>query len=263
MARTAFIGLLGSLLCAGALMAQPVLKVKANTIVDGNQSSTITVASGQIVSFTNPIPSYYAYVNYIIENLGNQTLTISASYNCENNIWSCEGPPATIAPNHTAQITMTFGGTGQIPGANPLGSVNLTTNAGSFVLEFQGIEGADPTMTIVSGDGINITAQSQPYTYLYPTTTVGVPVSRVFTFTDTANNSVALNVYNYVLTPVIGSCFSLISGTLPDTIYYGSPDAVRYRMQSGSAGTCESTISFYTNASAFPTFSWTLKGTVN
>src|ERR1700732_3062027 len=263
MARTAFIGLLCFLFWAGALFAQPALNVKANTIVNGVQSSTITVSSGQIVSFTNTIPSNFAYVNYFVKNTGNQTLTISASYNCENNIWSCENLPAAIAPNNTVEVTMTFGGTGTIPGANPGGSLNMSTNAGSFVLKFQGIDGADPTMTIVSGDGINITAQSQPYTYLFPTTTVGVPVSRAFTFTDTANNAVSLNVYNYVLTPVIGSCFSLISGSLPATIPYGSPDVVRYRMQSGPAGTCESTISFYTNASAFPTFSWTLKGTVN
>lgn len=263
MIRPTLMSLVAFLVGATVLFAQPVLQVKANTIVNGVQSSTLTVSSGQIVSFTNPIPSNYAYVNYFVQNLGNQTLTINASYNCENHVWSCNVLPATIAPNHMVEVTMTFGGTSTIPGANLLGSINMSTNAGSFVLTFQGIEEADPTMTIVSGDGINITAQSQPYTYQYPSTTVGVPVSRAFTFTDTANNSVSLFAYNYVLTPVIGNCFSLISGAFSASIPYGSPEAFRWRMQSGTVGTCESTISFYTNASAFPTFSWSLKGTVN
>ena len=117
---------------ASSLFAQPVLKVKANTIANGVQSSTVTVSSGQIVSFTNDIPSDFAYVNYFVENLGNQTLTISGTYNCESHIWSCQVLPATIAPNHTAEVTMTFGGTGTIDGANVLGVINMSTNAGSF-----------------------------------------------------------------------------------------------------------------------------------
>lgn len=262
MKRAALLAVVAPLLIAGTAFAQPVLKVKANTIVQGVQSSTNTVTSGQIVSFTQPIPSDFAFVNYFLENVGTQTLTITFTSFCENEIWSCEVPPATIAPNHTAEITMTFGGTSTIPGANPLGTMNLSTNAGAFNLVFQGIEIADPTMTIVSGDGINVTAQPQPYTYTYPSTTVGVPVSRAFTITDTANNTVDLSIYQYSLVQEVGSCFSLIAGSLPNTVVFGTPLAVRYRMDSATAGPCKAVINMTTNAAAFPTFSFTLSGTV-
>jgi hypothetical protein len=158
MKHAALFAVVAPLLFVGTALAQPVLKVKANTIVEGVQSSTNTVTSGQIVSFTQ--------------------------------------------------------------------------------------------------------AEPQPYTYSYPSTTVGVPVSRAFTITDTANNAVELSIYQYSLTQVVGSCFSLIAGSLPNTVAFGTPLAVRYRMDSATAGPCKAVINMTTNASASPTFSFTLSGTV-
>ena len=118
-------------------------------------------------------------------------------------------------------------------------------------------------MTIVSGDNVTITAQTRPYTYYFPSTPAGSSVSRAFTFyNNTPQNFVALSVYSYTLTQVQGNCFSLIAGSFPASIDPGSPEAFRWRMLSGVAGTCQATISFQTNKSIYPTFSWTLAGTV-
>jgi hypothetical protein len=257
-------GIAASLALAPALLAQsPPLQVKANTWA-GSSSPIVTIQSNQVVSVTNPIPDDFAYVYYyIFNNSATQTLTISDTVNCQPNVWSCGNLPTSIAPGHSATVTMTLGGSATIDGANPISTITMNTNFGPFVLAFQGIEVANPGMTIVSGDGINITSEPPTYTYEYPSTTVGVAVSRDFTVTSTINNpSVPVDLYNYTLTPVTGNCFSLITGSFPQLISYGSPYSFRWRMLSGSAGTCESTVSFWTNVSQFPVFTWNLKGTV-
>jgi trimeric autotransporter adhesin len=252
-------------LLAATLNAQS-LQVTASTLANGVQSSTFPVSSGQRVSFIDNSGQNFAYVYYNLKNAGSQTLTITApvgDYNCENHVWSCGVLPASIAAGQTVTVTETFGGTADVPGANN-GSVSFTTNDpshSSFSLVFQGIVGGAPVMTITSGDGINITAQTQPYTYLYPTTPVGVAFGRGFTFDD-GNPTIPLLISNYTLTNNVGSCFSLIAGSFPNTITNGNDQTYRWRMDSAALGSCQATISFTTNDPNFPTFSWNLQGTV-
>ncbi|HEV7672289.1 MAG TPA: hypothetical protein VGS22_27540 [Thermoanaerobaculia bacterium] len=248
---------------AAAVLAQPKLVVKSFTIANGAQSPTVTLASGQ---YSTASSSYTAsYVYYIFQNTGNQTLTMSVPnyLGCTAGVWSCESIPATILAGQTKQISMLFlaGASGVQHGANR-GSLTVTTNtsAGVFVLNFQAIYVGDPSMTIVSGDNINVTSG---FAYQYPSTPVGVPVSRVFTFANnTPENFVELNVYNYTLTQIQGNCFSLIAGTFPVMIFSGSPLNFRWRMMSGAANTCKAKITFNTNKAIYPSFSWTISGTV-
>ncbi len=245
-------------LATTAASAQPQLAVFAQTVVGGNVSSSHQVSSGQTVSMVNG-----SQIWYTIQNNGTSTMTISTTSFCPNGVWSCEIPPTTIKGGKFVKLVMTFE-TGQ-GGANDA-TMTLNTNAtpSSFVLNMQNCVDGCPILSVVSGDGINITSEPQPYTYNYPSTPVGVAVSRAFTISDLDSNpgDSPLAVSNYTLTQVEGSCFSLIDGSFPYSISYGSPQSYRWRMQGDTAGPCKATISFTTNSGSFQTFTWILSGTI-
>jgi hypothetical protein len=190
-----------------------------------------------------------------IYNEGGQTLILGAPPVSTSGPFFVAAPPGTSTIIPTFSTDFTIGFNTDFP--NSYGaSVRILSNDPVYAAGFSFSVNATAL-----GPGISVTAGGNSILnnglYIFPSTTPGVSLSRLFTILNFGNTP--LTISNFTLTTT-GGLFVL--ETPPSTIAPASTGAFRIRLLSNTPGTYTGTVTFNTNIASLPTYHLNLQGTV-
>jgi Immunoglobulin I-set domain/Protein of unknown function (DUF1573) len=233
---------LGFALTASSAAAAPVLQVL--------QAGT-PIAKGSTVTYPSTPTGTPVSILFTIQNNGNANLVINNPTTLVSGsaFFEIVNPTTPISPggNTVFRVRLQSGAPGTYNGTVTISSNDPVNPSFSFNL-----------VGTVTGPVLSVGGVSNGSTVTFPNTPVGTPTSKLFTI---YNNGTANLTLSNPTTLVSGSGFSeIVNPTTP--IAPGGNTVFRVRLQSGTAGTYNGTVTIDSNDPVTPVFTFYLVGTV-